>query len=119
MSNNIYDTANQLERDLRELPEYQAIQESFNKIKEDTESYTLFREFTNLTADFTQRQQQGDQIQPHELEQLERLSQQMSSNELVSQLVENEQKLSLIFNDINRIIVKPLTEIYEDLNQDA
>lgn len=42
---NIYDTANQIERELRELDEFKALQAAYEEVKADEAAYTLFKEF--------------------------------------------------------------------------
>ena len=47
---NIYDTANQIERELRELDEFKALQ-AYEEVKAD-EADTLFKEFKDSNKDF-------------------------------------------------------------------
>ena len=42
---NIYDTANQLEREIRESQQFGDLKASFERLKENQEAHALFQEF--------------------------------------------------------------------------
>ena len=42
---NIYDSANQIEREIRELPEFKALEEAYAKVKANEEAHQLFKDF--------------------------------------------------------------------------
>lgn len=48
MTVNVYDLANELERGIRALPEYQALVQAKAKIDEDEEAKKLWTEFTEF-----------------------------------------------------------------------
>ena len=51
MSNqNVYDTANQLEREIRQLPEVAAIRQALAGIEADETSKTLFEGYKNASS---------------------------------------------------------------------
>ena len=52
---NIYDTANQLERELRESEQFQDLKASFDRLKENQEAYSLFKEFQGLQQALQQK----------------------------------------------------------------
>ena len=68
---NIYDTANQIERELRELDEFKALQAAYEEVKADEAAYTLFKEFQGF--------QQGLQ-EKHKALQRKCKKQQLSTN---------------------------------------
>ena len=55
---NIYDTANQLERDLRELQEFKTVKESFEAIYADETAKALFDEFRTVNIELQQNNSQ-------------------------------------------------------------
>ena len=42
---NIYDSANQIEREIRELPEFKALKEAYEKVQANEEAHKLFKDF--------------------------------------------------------------------------
>lgn len=112
MTNNIYDTANQLERDLRELPAYKALEKAFDDIQADEAAKAVFEEFRQVQLDLQEKQMTGQDITPEALEKAQEIGQKASANELVKALMAAEQQLSLVFEDINRLITKPIQDLY-------
>lgn len=113
---NIYDTANQLERDLRELDAFKTLVSSMNKIKEDEATNTLFESFKQLTQDFQTKQMTGQQPTEDEIKEYQEISEKIMTNDAIRQLMDSERQLSQIMEDINRIITLPLQEVYGQNN---
>lgn len=113
MSNNIYDTANQLERDLREYPAYKELKEAYEDIKADDEANELFNRFRDASMAIQEKQMQGQQPSEEDISQLQAMSGEVMENELIMKLMQSEEKISQLINDINKIITRPLSEIYE------
>lgn len=109
---NIYDTANQLERDLRELQEFKTVKESFEAIYADETTKALFDEFRTVNIELQQKQFSGQEITEEDIQKAQELGQKVSENEHIKALMEAEQRLNTIMKDINRIITNPLQELY-------
>ena len=109
---NIYDTANQLERDLRELQEFKTVKESFEAIYADETAKALFDEFRTVNIELQQKQFSGQEITEEDIQKAQELGQKASENEHIKALMEAEQRLNTIMQDINRIITNPLQELY-------
>lgn len=110
---NIYDTANQLERDLRELQEFKTVKESFESIQADETAKALFDEFRNVNIDLQQKQFSGQEITEDDIQKAQELGQKVGENDHIKALMEAEQRLNTIMQDINRIITNPLQELYK------
>ena len=109
---NIYDTANQLERDLRELQEFKTVKESFEAIYADETARALFEEFRTVNVELQQKQFSGQEITEEDIQKAQELGQKVSENDYIQALMEAEQRLNTIMQDINRIITNPLQELY-------
>lgn len=110
MTNNIYDTANQLERELRQLPAYLKVKEALEEINQHPETKQLFEDFRQLSMEIYQETGDSDESK---VELVQNLYGQVMGNESIKKLMENEQQLGLIMEDINSIIARPLQEIYQ------
>ena len=42
---NIYDSANELEREIRELPEFKSLEAAFAELKKNETAYAAFKDF--------------------------------------------------------------------------
>lgn len=110
---NIYDTANQLESDLRETDQYLALKEAYENVTNDEDAQAVLTEFQELQQTLHQKQQAGEEIEEEEANQAQVLSIKMSANELTMELMEKEQELNALLSEINGIMMKPIQEIYE------
>ncbi|MDR0920878.1 MAG: YlbF/YmcA family competence regulator [Lactobacillales bacterium] len=111
---NIYDTANQLERELRELPEFKALSEASANIKADAEADKLFTEFKAFQENLHQKMMTGEMPSEDDQKEMQEMGTKVQANALIGQLMEKEQAFSLVMNDINKIIMLPIHEIYAD-----
>ena len=55
MSNNIYDSANQIEREIRQMDEFLALSDAFDAVKENEEAFELFKAFQELQMTLQQK----------------------------------------------------------------
>lgn len=109
---NIYDTANQLERELRESEQFQDLKASFDRLKENQEAYSLFKEFQGLQQALQQKMMAGQEMTEEEAQQAQELSKNSARSNRF-ELMQKEQAFSLVANDLNRIIMGPVRDLYE------
>lgn len=112
MTVNIYDSANQLEKDIRVLPEYTAVKEAFQAVQANEEAFALFEEFRQLQQTIQVTQMQGQEVDEELANKTQAVAQKVQESELISALMTKEQALSVILNDINKVIMQPIQEIY-------
>lgn len=112
---NIYDTANQLQADLRQIKEYKELQAAFAALKEDKEAYAVFQELRKAQDELQKRQQAGSlaDIKPEEAKKMHEIGQKAASFDAVKRLMEKERALSVVVDDIEQALFKPITELYE------
>lgn len=110
---NIHDTANQLERDLRETSQYKELKEAHANVLADEEASSILNEFQTLQQKLHQKQHSGEEITEEEAQEAQVLPIKMNANELTKDLMDKEQGLNALLTEINGIIMKPVQEIYE------
>ena len=79
MTTNIYDLANELERGIRALPEYQTLVEKKAKIDADPEAKDLFSEFTSFQEGLYQAMQAGQMPSQDEQKKMQELGQKIEA----------------------------------------
>lgn len=114
---NVYDQANALETALRESEEFQQMKELYSKVNEDAESKKLFDEFRELQMTLQQKQMQGEELLEEDIQKAQNSAQEIENDENIRGLMEAEQKMSQLIQDLNRVIMKPIEELYEINNQ--
>ncbi|MEI5993716.1 YlbF family regulator [Candidatus Enterococcus mansonii] len=111
---NIYDTANQVEREIRELAEFKALEQAYDEVKADEEAYKLFKEFQTFQQSLQEKQMRGEEFSEEDAEKAQTLATEVQKATVINQLMEKEQAFSLIVNDLNRIIMTPIRDLYND-----
>ncbi|WP_347298691.1 YlbF family regulator [Dolosigranulum savutiense] len=113
MSVNIYDAANQLERDLRKTDQYKKLEKAFETLQKDDEAKALFDQFRLTQQTLQQKQMTGQEIGEDEAKQAQELSQKVGNNDVLSELIQAEQELGQMIEEINQIALKPIQELYQ------
>ena len=117
MSTNMYDHANELERALRDSEEFVQLKEMYEAVNNDTDAKQVFDEFRNVQVELQQKQMSGAEITEEEVANAQAIANKVQENELVTKLMEAEQRMNFVINELNQIIVKPLQDLYGSLEQ--
>ena len=98
---------------MRESAQFQDLRGSIDRLKANEEAYALFKEFQTLQQTLQQKMMAGEEMSEEEAQQAQSLSQKIQEDEIVSDLMQKEQAFSLVANDLNRIIMGPVRDLYE------
>jgi|SRR5690625_834129 cell fate (sporulation/competence/biofilm development) regulator YlbF (YheA/YmcA/DUF963 family) len=109
---NIYDSAYDLEKAIRESDEFENLKKAYDAVMNDPEAKQMFDRFRNIQMGLQEKQMQGEDISEEEVEQARQVVELVQQHEDISKLMEEEQRLNMVINDISRIITKPLEELY-------
>jgi len=112
MSNNIYDSANQIEREIRQMDEFLALSAAFDAVKADAEAFELFKAFQELQMTLQQKQMQGEEFSDEDAQKAQAMAEKVQNEALIQDLMQKEQAFSMIVNDLNRIIMQPVQDLY-------
>ncbi|MBY8910188.1 YlbF family regulator [Salinicoccus roseus] len=117
MAVNVYDQANALENALRNSDEFQNMKDLYGKVNSNPESKQLFEEFREVQMDLQQKQMQGEEINEEDVQKAQKSAEDIEKDENIKSLMEAEQKMSELIQDLNRVIMKPIEELYGLNNQ--
>ncbi|GGH14588.1 YlbF family regulator [Paenibacillus segetis] len=109
---NIYDKAHELAQSLKESPEVSEINAAMKIIDADPESRRMLDDFRNRQNEVQQRMMTGEMPSPEEMEKMEKLFEVLSQNLSIRRLFEAERRLSVIIQDVNKIITDSLVHLY-------
>ncbi|KHF39163.1 YlbF family regulator [Halalkalibacter okhensis] len=109
---NVYDKAHELKSTLAESEEFTSLKSLHEQIAADDIAKRMLDNFRKLQLELQQKQMQGVQITEEEAQQAQQQFELVQQHELISKLMEAEQRLSVIIGDVNKIITEPLEEIY-------
>ncbi|NMO95506.1 YlbF family regulator [Paenibacillus lemnae] len=109
---NIYDKANDLAKAMRESQEVQEITSAMKLIDKDPESKDMLNNFRERQMEVQQRMMSGDMPSQEEMEKMEKLFEVLSLNLNIRRLFDAERRLSVIIEDVNKIISDSLQDLY-------
>src|SRR6476620_162799 len=109
---NIYDAAYEMEKAIRTSNEYVELKRLSDLVNADPAVKGMFDNFRNLQIKLQQKQMMGQEITPEEVEQAQKTVQLVQQNPTIARLMDAEQRMSIVIADLNKIIMKPLEELY-------
>lgn len=112
---NIYDTANDLSRQLVETQEYQALKKALGELKADSEAFDSFKKFQQMQANAQQKQMQGQQPSEDEVKAIQTLAKKVSGKKAVQNLMNQERQIDQMLQQLNKTITGPIQELYSDI----
>lgn len=110
---NIYDKANEFERALRESDEYKASVAASEGLYADEEANGLYTEFVSKQKELMENAQAGKEPTEEELKVFDELQQKLMTNAKFLEFVQAQQKLQFLIEDLNKVMYKPLDELFE------
>ena len=108
---NIYDSANKLEQDLRQTQEYLDLTAAMAKLKAEPEAYDCFKRVQDAQKNLQAKQMQGD-LSDEDVDKIKALAEEAQGYDSLSDLMQKEQALNAVFEEVNKIIFKPVSELY-------
>ncbi|WP_099975014.1 YlbF family regulator [Lactobacillus terrae] len=111
--NNIYDSANALEQDLRKATEVVELKEAFEAVKNNEVAFKLFDKVQNKQFELQQKQVMGQDVSDEDIESMKQLTDQLQNFDEFKTLMEKEQKMNAMMEELNKIITKPIADIYQ------
>ena len=109
---NVYDAAYQMEQAIRTSNEYMELKRLTDLVNSDPGTKGMFENFRNLQMQLQQKQMMGQEITQAEVEQAQKTVQLVQQNPTIAKLMDAEQRMSVVIADLNKIIMKPLEELY-------
>jgi cell fate (sporulation/competence/biofilm development) regulator YlbF (YheA/YmcA/DUF963 family) len=109
---NMYDSAYDLEKAIRESVEFNELKSAFEAVMSDPTSRKMFEDFRDTQMELQQKQMQGLNITEQEVEKARRVVELVQQHEGIASMMDKEQRLNLVINELSQIITKPLEELY-------
>jgi cell fate (sporulation/competence/biofilm development) regulator YlbF (YheA/YmcA/DUF963 family) len=101
---NVYDYAHSLARALKESPEYRAYQAAHARIKSKPSAEQMVKDFHKKQLDLQSQAMQGKEPTEEQKDALQRLYGVISGDSDVREYLQAEQRLSVILNDVYKIL---------------
>lgn len=112
MAVNLYDAAYELEKVLRQSDEYKQLTQAYAEVNADPATKGMFDNFRQIQMNLQQKQMMGQEITQQEVEQAQKTVALVQQNPKISNLMQAEQRMSMMIGELNKVIMKPLEELY-------
>jgi|SRR4051812_28244706 cell fate (sporulation/competence/biofilm development) regulator YlbF (YheA/YmcA/DUF963 family) len=112
MAVNLYDSAYALETAIRQSAEYIQLQQAYKEVNADPQAKQMFDQFRQIQMNLQQKQMMGQNISEQEIQQAQATVGLVQQNPKISHLMEAEQRMSMIIGELNKVIMKPLEDLY-------
>ncbi|EES71042.1 hypothetical protein POTG_04319 [Paenibacillus sp. oral taxon 786 str. D14] len=109
---NIYDKAHELAAALKDSQEVAEITAAMKLVEADPESKRMLDDFRVRQNEVQQRMMAGEMPTQEEMEQMEKQFEVLSLNLNIRRLFDAERRLSVIIQDVNKIITDSLAHLY-------
>jgi cell fate (sporulation/competence/biofilm development) regulator YlbF (YheA/YmcA/DUF963 family) len=114
---NLHDNAYELEKAIRNSEEYKTLKRLYDEVNADASAKQMFDNFRNIQLQLQQKQMTGQEISQSEIEQAQQVVALVQQHPTISKLMEAEQRMSTIIAEINKIVLKPLEDLYGPIAQ--
>ncbi|MHA0857779.1 YlbF family regulator [Paenibacillus sp. CMAA1364] len=111
---NVYDKAHDLANALKDSEEVKEINSAMNMINKDPEGKAMLNDFRKRQMELQQQMMTGEMPAPEEMEKMEKEYEVLSMNLNVRRLFDSERRLSVIIEDMNKIITDSLQHLYDE-----
>lgn len=108
---NVYDKAYDLSRALKESGEYKEWKQARADVEGNPDAKRMFDDFRSKQNEIQQKMMSGEMPPQDELEKADKLFEVIRLNPLINKLFESERRLSLILEDVHKIIAEPLQDL--------
>ncbi|MCU9612530.1 YlbF family regulator [Caldibacillus lycopersici] len=112
MAVNVQDTALALEKMIRESAEYNQLKEEYARVFEEEATKNLFNNFRNIQLQLQEKQMTGQPISEEEVQEAQKVVAIVQQNPTIVKLMEAEQRMSSLIAEVNKIVMRPLEEMY-------
>jgi cell fate (sporulation/competence/biofilm development) regulator YlbF (YheA/YmcA/DUF963 family) len=108
---NVHDKAYELTRAIKESAEYKEMKEVKALIDADSDSKRMLDDFRKRQSELQQKIMAGEMPPQEEMQKMEKLYEVISLNPAARRLFDTERRLSVVMEDVQRIIAAPLEEL--------
>ncbi|WP_010272092.1 YlbF family regulator [Paenibacillus senegalensis] len=109
---NVHDKARELSAAIRESKEYEDVKLAQQAVNADPESKRMMDQFRQKQMELQSQMMSGQQPAQEELDKMEKLYEVLSLNFSIRKLMESERRLSVVMEDVQKIMMESLQDLY-------
>lgn len=109
---NVYDKAHDLAKAIKESSEVADITNAMKLVEADPETKAMLDNFRQKQMELQQKMMTGEMPPQEEMEKMEKLFEVLNLNLGIRRLFDAERRLSVVIEDVNKIITESLSQLY-------
>lgn len=110
---NVYDTVNQLAREIKESEEYIEYKKTKEMIKEKPELKEKLNDFEKARYETQVATMKGEEPSKEQIENLQKIYLELIQNDITKKYLDTELKFNTMLSDINKILGEAVQDIIE------
>lgn len=114
MADKIMDIATQLQKELKNTPQFEELKQAYGNMKADTKSFDLFKDFQEVQLNLQKKQMSGIEPTDDELKQAHDLASQLEKVPAITELMNKEQAVNQLLGQINQVVTEPISNLYRN-----
>ncbi|MFD0692477.1 YlbF family regulator [Paenibacillus sp. GCM10027628] len=107
----VHDKAYDLARAIKESSEYKEMKDVRTKVDADASAKNMLEDFRKRQAELQQKMMAGEMPPQEEMENMQKLYEVLALNPSIGRLFDVERRLSVMLEDVQRIIAEPLESL--------
>ena len=116
-SMSMYDLAHKLAKEIKESDQYREYQKIRKKVMEDETTRDMLKDYQQQQMKLQSKQLSGEELTEEDKEEFERLQNIIELNTDVKKYLEAEQRISVLLNDMQKILFSDLElGVFDDQN---
>ncbi len=116
MTKNIHDVAYELQKAIAENEDFKTLKRATQRFKLTQLQRTYSMSSVQCNS-LQQKMMQGQEITEEDNQQAQEVVARIQQDAKITKLMETEQRLNVVIGDVNKIIMKPLEELYSAQQQ--
>jgi cell fate (sporulation/competence/biofilm development) regulator YlbF (YheA/YmcA/DUF963 family) len=108
----IHDKAHELAKAIKESSEVSDIRNAMKVVETDPKAKAMLDNFRQGQMELQQRMMSGEMPPQEEMEKMEKLFEVLNLNLGIRRLFDAERRLSVVIEDVNKIITESLSQLY-------
>ncbi|WP_373841422.1 YlbF family regulator [Limosilactobacillus sp.] len=116
---NIYDTANEMSRQLVKTQEFVGLKKSFNALKKDKDAFDSFKKFQQMQAAAQRKQMSGQNPSDDEIKAIQTIAKEISGKKAVQDLMNHERQVDQMLQQLNKTVTSPIQDLYSEIMPQA
>lgn len=113
MSEILFKAAHEFEKALETSDEFVQLKKLYDDVRHDESAKNIFENFRSIQLKLQEKQLMGHDITQEEAVHAQKCAQLAQQNAKIAALLKAEERLSRMMLDLNKIMMKPLEDLYE------